>query len=51
MKKTRKIVWNFHRKYTGLDMHPLKVVTITPKTGSQNRVIISWAYGWWAKDK
>jgi hypothetical protein len=32
-------------------MHPLKVVTITPKTGRQNRAIISWAYGWWAKDK
>jgi hypothetical protein len=38
-------------KIQGLDMHPLKVVTITPKTGRQNRAIISWVYGWWAKDK
>jgi hypothetical protein len=38
-------------KIQGSDMHPLKVVTITQKTGRQNRAIISWAYGWWVKDK
>jgi hypothetical protein len=49
--KKRKNRLELSPKIQGLDMHPLKVVTITPKTGRQNRVIISWAYGWWAKDK
>ncbi len=38
-------------KIQGLDMHPLKVVTITHKTSKQNRAIISRVYGLLAKDK
>jgi hypothetical protein len=38
-------------KIQGADMHPLKVVTIAPKTGKQKGAIISCAYGLWVKDK
>ena len=38
-------------KIQGSDMHPLKVVTITQKTGRRNGAIISWAYVLLTKDK
>jgi hypothetical protein len=38
-------------KIQGSDMHPLKVVTITQKTGKQKGAIISLVYGLWVKDK
>jgi hypothetical protein len=38
-------------KIQGLDIYPIKVVTITQKTSKQKGAIISWFYGLLAKDK